>query len=225
MVLFPDHLRFRRGPPPGTGSPTARGRRHGAAVPRTGLATAFALLAILAGCASNDQTRRTLGVRLDDGLIQRTASRQIDAADERLKVSHVTVTSFDGIVLLTGQVENDELRQLAEDSIKDIRKIRKIHNEIRIGGGIGIFARSADSWLQTKVRTRLVAHEEIDAFRIKVVAEDDVVYLLGIVPRSQGDAAVAIARSVFGVERVVKVFEYLPEFPSDQPDQPDQTEA
>ena len=179
----------------------------------------FALLGIatvpimsLVGCVSitgEDSTRRTPGGWIDDEVIERIAARQIDAADERLAISRVNIVSYDGIVLLTGQVENQGLRDLAEQSIRNIRKIRKIHNEIQIGGAIGIVARGADNWIQTKINTLFFAHEDIDASRIKVVAEDDTVYLIGMVPRVQADAAVAVARSVFGVKRVVKVFEYV----------------
>ncbi|MDE0420060.1 MAG: BON domain-containing protein [Gammaproteobacteria bacterium] len=173
---------------------------------------AIALLALQIGCVSitgQDPSLRTPGVWLDDEVVERLASRRIDDADERLAISHVNVVSYDGIVLLTGQVEDQALRDLAEQSLRDIRKIRKIHNEIQIGGAISLVARGNDNWIQTKVKAQLLADEEADASRIKVVVEDGVVYLIGVVPRDQADAAVAAARNVFGVQRVVKVFDYL----------------
>ena len=179
----------------------------------------FALLGIatvpimsLVGCVSitgEDPSRRTPGGWIDDEVIERIAARQIHDADERLAISHVNVVSYDGIVLLTGQVEDQGLRDLAEQSIRNIRKIRKIHNEIQIGGAISLVARGNDNWVQTKVQAQFVASEEVDASRIKVVVEDGVVYLIGVVARVQADAAVATARTVFGVQRVVKVFDYL----------------
>lgn len=179
----------------------------------------FALLGIatvpimsLVGCVSitgEDPSRRTPGGWIDDEVIERIAARQIHDADERLAISHVNVVSYDGIVLLTGQVEDQGLRDLAEQSIRNIRKIRKIHNEIQIGGAISLVARGNDNWVQTKVQAQFVASEEVDASRIKVVVEDGVVYLIGVVARVQADAAVAAARTVFGVQRVVKVFDYL----------------
>ena len=173
---------------------------------------AAGLLALQIGCVSvtgDDPTLRTPGGWLDDEVIERMASRRIDAADERLAISHVKVVSYDGIVLLTGQVEDQDLRSLAEDSIREIRKIRKIHNEIQIGGASSLLARGNDNWLQTKVRAQLRAHEDVAASRIKVVVEDGIAYLIGVVPRGQADAAVAVARTVFGIQRVVKVFDYL----------------
>ena len=173
---------------------------------------AATLLALQVGCVSitgDDPTLRTPGGWLDDEVIERMASRRIDAADERLAISHVNVVSYDGIVLLTGQVEDQDLRGLAEESIREIRKIRKIHNEIQIGGASSLLARGNDNWLQTKVKTQLLANEDVEASRIKVFVEDGVVYLIGVVPRGQADAAVGVARTVFGVQRVVKVFDYL----------------
>ena len=170
------------------------------------------LVAALAGCVSftgEDPTLRTPGAWIDDEVIERMAARQIDAADERLAVSHINVVSHDGIVLLTGQVEGQELRDLAAQSLGNLRKIRKIHNEIQIGGAISLVARGNDNWIQTKVNAQFLAAEDVHAARIKVVVEDGIVYLIGIVPRVQADAAAAVARNIFGVQRVVKVFDYL----------------
>lgn len=189
-------------------SPAARRGRCPVSIVSCCLATTF----LAAGCVSftgEDPTLRTPGGWLDDEVIERMASRRIDAADERLAISHVNVVSYDGIVLLTGQVEDQDLRSLAEDSIREIRKIRKIHNEIQIGGASSLVARGNDNWLQTKVKAQLVADEDVNASRIKVFVEDGVVYLIGVVPRIQADAAVGVARTVFGIQRVVKVFDYL----------------
>ncbi|MDE0193222.1 MAG: BON domain-containing protein [Gammaproteobacteria bacterium] len=170
------------------------------------------LLALQVGCVSftgEDPTLRTPGGWLDDEVIERMASRRIDAADERLAISHVNVVSYDGIVLLTGQVADQGLRSLAEDSIREIRKVRKIHNEIQIGGANSLVARGNDNWLQTKVKAQLLADEDVEGSRIKVFVEDGIVYLIGVLPREQADAAVAVARTVFGIQRVVKVFDYV----------------
>ena len=196
--------------PAGDGGPAGRGGPRPLWIVLHWLAAT--LLALQVGCVSvtgDDPTLRTPGGWLDDEVIERMASRRIDAADERLAISHVKVVSYDGIVLLTGQVEDQDLRSLAEDSIREIRKIRKIHNEIQIGGASSLLARGNDNWLQTKVRAQLRAHEDVAASRIKVVVEDGIAYLIGVVPRGQADAAVAVARTVFGIQRVVKVFDYL----------------
>ncbi|MCE2424913.1 MAG: BON domain-containing protein [Pseudomonadales bacterium] len=178
---------------------------------------ALVLLATsLGGCFSltgEDPTLRTPGGVIDDEVIETMVARRIDAADERLSRSHINVNSYDGIVLLTGQVENAELRELAESSVSEVKRIRRVHNELKIGGPISLVARTNDNWLETKVRSRLIANPEVVASRIKVVVEDGVVYLVGIVSREQADATVVVTKNVFGVQKIVKVFDYLGEEP------------
>ena len=82
-------------------------------------------------------------------------------------------------------------------------------NEIEVGGPISYVARTNDTWLTGKVKTKLAADERVNANRVKVVTENGVVYLLGLLPRQQANDTVAIARSVYGVQKIVKVFEYL----------------
>ena len=169
-------------------------------------------LAAIAGCVSftgADPTKRTLGTAIDDEAVELLAKRHIRSADDRLAESHINVVSYHGVVLLTGEVETAALRDAAERAVADIRKIRALHNDIQVGGASNLVARANDSWLATKVRSGLTASEEVKVTRIKVVAERGVIYLIGVVPRNQGDAAAEIARDVFGVNRVVKVFDYL----------------
>ncbi len=174
------------------------------------------LTVCLAGCVSltgEDPTLRTPGGLIDDEVVERMAARRISDASENLAASHIKVNSYDGIVLLTGQVESESLRDLAQRSVSDVKKIRRVHNELTIGGPTSLVARVNDNWLETKVRSHLIANHDAPSARIKVVVEDGVVYLIGIVTRAQADATVDVARSVFGVQKVVKVFDYLGEKP------------
>ena len=169
-------------------------------------------LAAITGCVSltgADPTKRTLGTAIDDEAVERLARRHIRSADDRLAGSHINVVSYHGVVLLTGEVETAALRDAAEHAVADIRKIRAVYNDIQVGGPSNLVARANDSWIATKVRSGLTASDEVKVTRIKVVAERGVIYLIGVVPRSQGEAAAEIARDVFGVNRVVKVFDYL----------------
>jgi osmotically-inducible protein OsmY len=70
-------------------------------------------------------------------------------------------------------------------------------------------ARANDSWLTTKVKTRMLADAEVAARKIKVITENGTVYLMGLLPREEADQAVEVVRSVYGVQRIVKVFEYI----------------
>ncbi len=176
-------------------------------------AGAFILLtAACAGCVSvtgRDPSLRTPGELVNDIKIERQAIREIRATDERLATSHIDVESYEGIVLITGEVEADELRSRAAQAVAGLPNVRKVHNELRLSGPSNLVSRANDSWLTTKVVSRFAASKEVDATRIKVVAEDGVVYLLGVVSRAHGDAAAEEARKVFGVNKVVKVFDYL----------------
>lgn len=168
--------------------------------------------AVIAGTASavtaaND--RRTIGSQLDDNNIEIKAGLAIDEVDRLEKFAHINVVSFNGIVLLVGQVANEEMKREAQHSIESVSGIRKIHNQIRIGSNIGVTSQTHDSWLTSKVKTQLLTAKNISSNNIKVVTENAEVFLMGLVTQAESTQAVNIARNVSGVERVIKVFEYL----------------
>ena len=165
----------------------------------------------LAGCVSlggDDLTLRTPGEVVEDERIERLVRQRFKAADSRLAASNINVQSYHGIVLLTGQVEDPVLRAQAERLVGEVPKVRKTHNEIQVGGATNFVTRANDKLLAAKVGSRFIADKEVDLARIKVVAENGVIYLLGVVDRQQADAAAEAARTVFGVRKVVKVFDY-----------------
>jgi len=165
----------------------------------------------LAGCVSlrgDDLTLRTPSEVVEDERIKRLARQRIKASDGRLATSNVNVQSYHGIVLLTGQVEDQALRAEAERLVAEVPKVRKTHNEIQVGGATNFVTRANDKLLAAKVGSRFIAREDVDLARIKVVAENGVIYLIGVVDRQQADAAAEAARTVFGVRKVVKVFDY-----------------
>lgn len=172
----------------------------------------------LAGCSSimksgspisEDYGKRSAGTLLDDQSIENRSYANIANAAPELKKAHIVVVSFNGVVLLAGQVASNELRDLAETTVKNIRKVRLVHNEITVSGPTSMVARSNDTWLTTKVKSRLIVSKDVSANRIKVVTENSVVYLLGLVTRDQADNAVRVARQTYGVQKIVKVFEYI----------------
>jgi osmotically-inducible protein OsmY len=158
---------------------------------------------------SENYSKRTTGTLLDDQSIENRSYANIANAAPELRKAHVVVVSFNGVVLLAGQVPTSELRDLAEITVKDIRKVRTVHNEITVSGPTSMVARSNDTWLTIKVKSRMIGSKEVAANRIKVVTEHSVVYLLGLVTRDEADAAVGVARQTYGVQKIVKVFEYI----------------
>lgn len=165
-------------------------------------------LLLLASCASDDLRKRTTGAFIDDVGIELVVMREIKA-DERLKSVHVMAVSVNGVVLLVGQLPTEELKSATQRAAERVRKVRKIHNEIEVAPPTNIGVRTNDKWMKAKVKTALLGSDQLDASLLKVVVENSVIYLMGDIPRQQGDAAAEVARSIFGVQKVVKVFEYL----------------
>ena len=168
--------------------------------------------AVVAGTASavtaaND--RRTIGSQIDDNNIEIKASIALSEVERIEKFANVDAVSVNGIVLLVGQVPNEEIKNEAQRTIESVAGIRKIHNQIRIGSNIGITTQTHDSWLTSKVKAQLLTAKDISSNNIKVVTENAEVFLMGLVSDSESTQAVNIARNVSGVERVIKVFEYL----------------
>lgn len=159
--------------------------------------------------APHDVAARTVGTVIDDESLELAAARAIRDADAALADAHVNVNSYGGVVLLTGQVPSDAARAGAERALDNLRKVERIHNELEIAGPSSLVARQADTWLTTKVKAQLVADETVNADHFKVVTENSVVYLMGRVTRAASTRAVEVARNVYGVQRVVTVFDYL----------------
>ena len=174
------------------------------------LSICFSLM--FTGCVTltgKNASLRTPGELIDDQFLESVARRAIRSADERLKSAHVVVVSYNGILLLAGQVESEELRQTAQRAVEHLKNVRRVHNELSVGGPISWLARSNDSWLTSKVKAKLIAAGDVSASEIKVITENSVVYLLGKVSRQEADRAVEIVRNTFGVQKIVKIFDYL----------------
>jgi osmotically-inducible protein OsmY len=122
---------------------------------------------------------------------------------------HVNATSYNQVVLLTGEAPREELRTRVEALTGRIPKVRKVRNELIVAAPSSLVARSGDTWITGRVKTNMLAAKGVDAGRVKVVTEGGTVYLLGLVTRAEGDAATEVARQVSGVQRVVKMFEYI----------------
>lgn len=181
----------------------------------------LALLTNVAGCArmmgavtgddgiKQTPTERTMGRVIDDELIETTALVNIRKAAPGLAESHLGVTSFNGVVLLTGQVRAEDLRRRAEQVVRELQNVRRVYNELEVAGPTSLLTRTGDSWVTSKVKTKLVTSDAAPGRDIKVVTENGVVYLLGLVARLDADTASEIARNTGGVRKVVRMFEYI----------------
>lgn len=146
---------------------------------------------------------------LDDTVIETKAKDAIYKDPEMAKRVHINVTSFNHVVLLTGEALSRSTRDKAVNIVRNLDKVRRVHNEVRVADLTGFSSRTGDSWITSKVKTKMVATKGFDSTRIKVVTEDGTVFLMGLVSKEVGNQAAIIASEISGVKRVVKVFEYL----------------
>lgn len=154
--------------------------------------------------------RRTLGRNLDDNSLELDLRKDF-LLDEKFDGTNVSVTAINGIVLLTGEVSTDAQRQHAEALAKQRTRTLTVVNELQLAGKTSATSRANDSLITGKVKAKLLQSDDVQANVVKVVTEAGRVYLLGLVTRSEADAAVAAAQSVGGVTHIVKVFEYIDE--------------
>lgn len=164
-----------------------------------------------AGGAVVAHDRRTAGTLVQDQMVE------AKVYDEFGKVpglhpdnSHIGVTSFNHIVLLTGQVSSQELAYQAVQIVRGVDKVRRVHNELTVGEPTPVSVRLKDTSITAAAKAALlrVSLPNFDPTRVKIVTEDGVVYLLGLVSREEADRATEEVRRVNGVKRVVRLFEY-----------------
>ena len=165
------------------------------------------LIAGAAGGAAMVATdRRSAGAQVDDESIELKITTQ--ASSEFGERIHLNVTSFNGVVLLTGEVPDQAALASVGNLAKNTEKVRVVHNEMVIGPNSDFSARSNDTYITSKVKTRMLEANKFPPNAVKVVTERSVVYLLGIDSKEEGDAAAEIAATTAGVARVVKFFQY-----------------
>ena len=162
---------------------------------------------VMGGLVATD--RRTSGTQLEDeGIELRAASRLREAMGER---AHFNVNSYNRQVLLTGEAPNAQDKQLIEQIVSRVDNVRAIVNEISVLGNSTLPQRSSDSLVTGRVKAGLVDAKDLYANAFKVVTERGTTYMLGRVTQREADRATEIARSVSGVQKVVRIFEIISE--------------
>lgn len=171
----------------------------------------FTLAATGVGAAAlSIDDRRTTGVQVEDENIEWKARFLLI---NKYKDAHVNVTSFNLGVLLTGEAATEEVKKDIGTSIGAIASVKNVSNELAVSGNSSLTSRSSDAIVTTNVKFRSLRNDKFSANQVKVVTENGSVFLMGIVTREEGDAAADIARTTSGVQRVVKVFEYIDKAP------------
>ena len=153
--------------------------------------------------------RRTSGTQIDDQAIELKSVRRItDVIADR---GHVNVTSYNRLVLITGEVPTEADKTAVEQAVMRIDNVRSIVNELTLTAPSSLSARSNDTLMTSKVKASMVDAKDIQANAFKVVTERSVVYLMGRVSEREANRAADVARGVSGVQKVVKVFEVVSE--------------
>jgi len=155
--------------------------------------------------------RRTTGIMVEDQTIELKAYDRLAEIAEIKERGKVNVTSYNKVVLLTGQVPGDAARRQAEQAVSRVEQVRRVVNEIEIGSTASFGEHSRDLALTSEVKLRLTSVDipDFDPLRVKVVTERGSVYLMGLLTQQEANAVTEVVRYISGVRRVVKVFEYI----------------
>ncbi len=155
--------------------------------------------------------RRTTGIMVEAQTIELKAYDRLAEIAEIKERGKVNVTSYNKVVLLTGQVPGDAARRQAEQAVSRVEQVRRVVNEIEIGSTASFGEHSRDLALTSEVKLRLTSVDipDFDPLRVKVVTERGSVYLMGLLTQQEANAVTEVVRYISGVRRVVKVFEYI----------------
>ena len=177
------------------------------AITLTGCVTALVAGAVIA-TVDIIHDRRTVGEYIDDSAIEITARNILVSSREIRDAAHVKPVSWNGILLITGEIDREDIKQDLVARFGNIQGVRQVVDETTITGKTRLVERTNDAWITSKVKSRLLLKTGLDANRVKVITTRGSVYLMGIVTRTEADKATELSRTVRGVNRVVKVFEY-----------------
>lgn len=157
----------------------------------------------------DEPVERTLARQIEDESIETKARVNIHAANDAFDEAHLVIVSFNGYVLLAGQTHNEALKSEATDVVREIHGVRRIYNELEIASPSSIMTRSSDTWITAKVKSYLLGSSDTEGLRVKVVTENGVVFLMGLVTREEAQRISDKAAGVSGVQRVVRLFEIV----------------
>jgi len=168
--------------------------------------------AVVAGAAvgvMSAHDRRTTGTQTDDETTEWRARARVP---EQYKAqSRVNFTSYNRRLLITGEVPNEDAKSAIEAEARKLEGVREVYNELAIGPISTLSQRSNDSFIDSKVKARLVDSNQVSANHIKVVTERGATYLMGVVNDREAKVAISVARTTAGVRKVVNILEVLPE--------------
>ncbi|KNE86054.1 division/outer membrane stress-associated lipid-binding lipoprotein [Aggregatibacter aphrophilus] len=165
--------------------------------------------AAVAGATKVATDPRSMGTQLDDETLESRVNSAIKKDQQIKSEARISVTAYSGRILLTGQVPNENLREVASSLAKGVQNVNDVYNEVRVGPKVDFAQISKDSWITSQIKSKMLVDSKVKTSDVKVVTENNEVFLMGNVTQDQGNAAAEIARNVAGVTKVIKVFNYL----------------
>ncbi len=162
-----------------------------------------------AGTAVVANDRRTTGVFVEDENIEIKFSSRLSENELIKKASHINIVSYNGVALLIGQTPETEYKNRVGELARTIPSVKRIHNEIRLLAPNSLATRSSDSYITSKIKTKMTLEKNFSSSAIKVITENGEVFLMGLVSKHEAEIAIAISKNVDGVQKVYDVFEYI----------------
>lgn len=152
--------------------------------------------------------KRSTKVILQDQDITNRALATLNTDADLKGHARVSISTFNHVVLMVGQAESEELRDRAYNEVYRVPGVKRVYNQVEISPILTTWDQSKDAWITSKVKTAMLAKPGLNSSQIKVVTENKVIYLMGLVTPNQANLATEVARNVEGVRKVVQVFEY-----------------
>ena len=173
---------------------------------RNGFLIATLAATLLLGACSN----RSMGNKIDDQFLDPDVNSAISDASPDLSspTSHIVTSSYNGVILIAGQTPRAELKDRASQAARSVRGVSTVHNELQIMEPTSLLVRSNDTLITSKIKTLMLAEAAVPSARIKVITENGVVFLMGIVTRQEAANATSVVAGAAGVQKIVKLFEY-----------------
>ncbi len=171
---------------------------------------AAVVVAGAAGGAMVANDRRTTGLLIEDENIELKFSSRLSENSELNEASHVNAISYNGVVLLLGQTPQNNFKNQIGEIARKIPNVKRVHNEIRLSAPNSIMTRSSDSYITSKIKTQMTLEKNFSSSAVKVITENGEVFLMGLVSREEAKLAIAITKSVDGIQKIIDVFEYIP---------------
>ncbi len=174
-----------------------------------GCSTTATTVAAGSGATVVASDQRTVGTFIDDQIIELNISDAIYQDQELNDKTHINIISFNFIVLITGEAPTKELKSRIEKIVMSQPKMRRVHNMVTLAAPSSILTRTSDTALTARIKAAMLGADNFDAHKIKVVTENGSTYLMGLVTREQGTVAVTITQGISGVQKIIKLFEYI----------------